>query len=223
MITNYDNFTLPELESMAEFQGNKLALAIAGKYQSEIESGDLADEIETLKAELRDYEIAPILAEIDSFVEWCDDYHKGDDYLSNYFYREHIADSISYDNQLSDTLRGKFDAITDDEIDHIIDQILNNMLGDEIRLSHMGTYQSDNEIAVCSFVLGELQEQLSDELLAKVKANNITDDEINNHIDGGYYSDESVYFDHSYDIASLYVSVEAIETCLNDYREENAE
>jgi len=219
MNTNYDNFTYSELETMAEQEGNVLALTLVRKY---IES-ELPD-IDDIKAELRAYQIQPAVDAIQAFEQWWDEYHKSEDYLSNYFGRHMIADSIAYSDHLKPQILELIPDITDSEYDSVIDQILYDMFGSEIRLSYMGTRPQNGELVVCSFDLGEIEEQLPDELLKQIA--DLTDDEISDAFKDACFnkrSDNAVYFDHSYDVVGMYIQAASVIEYVNDLRGEGAE
>lgn len=174
---------------------------------------------ETLEIE-RDLMAESLIADIQAIIDWYKEYHQNDDYLSDYFYPEHISDSLAMDNGFKTRLPEVPFELTSDMVDHVEREIIAGNISGSIRWSYMGTDEKDNEVMVCSFVIGETCEQLGDDLIERINRLEITEDEINRGIDE-YYSDGCIYFNYSYDVIGLYVDkadiIEALEQYIADH------
>lgn len=218
MINHYNSLTVCELETIAYQTNNTLALAIVSKYD-ELEN-ELGEEIDSLKAELRELKTAPVLEKINQFCLAVVEYHNSEDHLENYFYdSSSIIDLVTYENTFKGRLEDAWrDEWSKDEYEHILELIASGMIATNIKKTHMAAYPSPGFIEVCGAVMGEVEEQLPNNLVKLIEENGITEDEINGHISEGYCSDGSIYFDYTYDVVFIEASIQDIESLLEEYR-----
>lgn len=207
----YSSMTFDELMNEAiNSQIGSLAREIS---EREIVSKDtydeLADELKSVKVELREYEIAPIIAECKKWEELMGDYHTTDDYMDNYIHM--ICDDMEYHRRFRKALKDEIEGITKDQIEDIEKAICQGMITVESRWSYMNTDEEDGELCCASFVVGEVEEQIPDKLTDKLV--DLTDKEKESCFDN-CYSKGSVYFDYSYEIIGFYVTVEAVKQYL---------
>lgn len=220
----YCNYTIDELLDLAGNEVGTLAAEIAGRVVSNEKVEEMAEEIESLKEEILDLKMTSFIGELKNWVESMTDYHNSENYLSNYDVC--VKDQIEYDRDgknhpLKERIEEYTGEITSAEFDHIVEMIVSGMANAKWSVEYMDYRTIEGNIPVVGIPLGEIEETLPVELRDTITREGFDLDKVNQKVDvylKHCCDDIMVYFDRSYDMAVLRVSVNDVVECLNDYR-----
>lgn len=176
-------------------------------------------ELESLA--LRESQIEPYMEQLREFCLAMSDYHKSEDFLWDYFPDSHsIMDAVVYEGTFKARLMEALgDDLSQSEYEYILEGIASGLLTTDIKKSYMNMDPSSGCIGVCSMMMGEECEEVPDSLMKLIDGYSITEDEVNKGVDA-YYSSGCFYFDYSYYVVFIEVSIEDIENLLEEYRGE---
>lgn len=220
----YCNYTTDELIDLASNEVGTLAAELAGRVISNEKAEEMVEEIESLKEEILDLKMTSFIGELETWVESMTDYHKSENYLSEYDVC--VGDQIEYDRNgkehpLKERIESYTGEITSNEFDHIVEMIVSGMITTAWSVEYMDYRGIEGTIPVVGIPLGEIEETLPVELRDTITREGFDLDKVNQKVDvylKHCCDDIMVYFDRSYDMAVLRVSVNDVIECLNDYR-----